>query len=110
MGSRVPGHAAALTEDVEGEGDAGQTEAFKEAHGAEHGHVDGERHGQSEHQHEEHRDDQHRMAAKPDGQGEEEEEGVDVTKQLSFWDFLVPSHKTKGTNERLPLIKGSVKC
>ena len=54
-----------LTENIEGEGDPCQAEALEEAQCAEHGNVDGEGHGQTKHQHEQHRDDEHRMATKP---------------------------------------------
>jgi len=54
-----------LTEDVERKAEPRQAEALEEAQGAEHGHVDGEGHGQTEHQQEQHRYDQHRVAAEP---------------------------------------------
>ena len=54
-----------LTEHVEGESEARQAETLKEAQGAEHGDVYREGNTQTEHQHEEHREDQHRVSTKP---------------------------------------------
>ena len=54
-----------LTENVEGESKARQAETLKEAQGAEHGDVYREGNTQTEHQHEKHREDQHRVSTKP---------------------------------------------
>lgn len=54
-----------LTEHVEGESQARQAETLEETQGAEHGDVRREGHAQTEDQQEEHRQDQHRVSAKP---------------------------------------------
>lgn len=60
------GKRVRLTQDVKGESDRRQTEAFKEAQRAEHGHIHGERHGQTEHQHGQHGHQQHRDTTQPE--------------------------------------------
>lgn len=54
-----------LTEHVEGESEARQAETLKEAQGAEHGDVYREGDTQTKHQHEKHRENQHRVPTKP---------------------------------------------
>lgn len=54
-----------LTEHVEGESQARQAETLKETQGAEHGDVYREGNTQTKHQHEKHRNNQHRMSTKP---------------------------------------------
>lgn len=60
------GKRVRLTEDVKRESDRRQTEAFEEAQRAEHDHIHGEGHGQTEHQHRQHRHQQHRDTAQPE--------------------------------------------
>lgn len=54
-----------LTEHVEGESEARQAETLKETQGAEHCDVYREGNTQTKHQHEKHRNNQHRVSTKP---------------------------------------------
>lgn len=54
-----------LTEHIEGESEARQAETLKEAQCAEHGDIYREGYSQTEHQHEKHRQDQHRVSTEP---------------------------------------------
>lgn len=75
-----------LTEDVERQRDPCQAKALKEAQGAEHGDVDREGHGETEHQHEQHRYDQHRVATKPTERGRHFHHGKQPLKHSSQWE------------------------
>lgn len=63
-----------LTEHEEGESEARQAETLKEAQGAEHGDVYREGDTQTKHQHEKHRENQHRVPTKPSGKKKTEAE------------------------------------